>query len=128
MSMVTIAVAVTLLAQPVDLKRTTATWVDAHRPAILGELLELLGIPNIAADKPNIRRNAEHLRDLLARHGFAPEILDTTGNPLVFGTLASPGATRTVLFYCHYYGQPVDPSKWGHPDPFTPVVRGDGAA
>ena len=112
--------------QAADLKTSVSAWVDAHQKAIVGELLEALAIPNVAADKPNIRRNAEHLRAMLARHGFTPEILETTGNPLVYGALNVPGATRTVLFYCHYDGQPVDPPKWNQPDPFTPVVRGEG--
>ena len=98
----------------------------SHQKAIVAELLEALAIPNVAADKPNIRRNAEHLRAMLGRHGFAPEILETTGNPLVYGALNVPGATRTVLFYCHYDGQPVDRAKWNQADPFEPVVRGEG--
>jgi acetylornithine deacetylase/succinyl-diaminopimelate desuccinylase-like protein len=116
------------LAQPADnLAARVGEDVAAHRQEMVGELLELLAIPNVAADKPNIRRNAEHLRGMLAKRGFTPEILETAGNPLVFGTLTVPGATRTVLFYCHYDGQPVDTSKWNQPDPFTPVVRGEGA-
>jgi acetylornithine deacetylase/succinyl-diaminopimelate desuccinylase-like protein len=115
-----------LVPQSDNLKTTVSTWVGAHEKAIVGELLEALAIPNVAADQPNIRRNAEHLRAMLARHGFTPEILETTGNPLVYGALNVPGATRTILFYCHYDGQPVDPSKWNQPDPFTPVVRGEG--
>jgi acetylornithine deacetylase/succinyl-diaminopimelate desuccinylase-like protein len=115
-----------LAPQSDNLKTTVSTWVGAHQKEIVGELLEALAIPNVAADKPNIRRNAEHLRAMLARHGFTPEILETAGNPLVYGALNVPGATRTVLFYCHYDGQPVDPAKWNQPDPFTPVVRGEG--
>src|SRR5258708_29755756 len=113
--------------QAADLKTSVSTWVAAHQRQIVAELLETLGIPNGAAEKPNIRRNAEPLRVLLGRHGFASEILETTGNPLVYGALNVPGAARTVLFYCHYDGQPVDPAKWNQPDPFTPVVRGEGA-
>ena len=116
-----------VLTQGADLKTGVSAWVGAHQKEIVGELLEALAIPNVAADKPNIRRNADHLKAMLARHGFAAEILETTGNPLVYGALTVPGAARTVLFYCHYDGQPVDPAKWNQPDPFTPVVRGDGA-
>jgi len=54
-------------------------------------------------------------------------VLETSGNPLVYGALAVAGATRTVLFYSHYDGQPVDRAKWNQPDPFVPVVRGEGA-
>ena len=119
-------VSAAVLAQSDSLKTSVSTWVGAHEKAIVGELLEALAIPNVAADTPNIRRNAEHLRAMLARHGFTPEILETAGNPLVYGALRVPGATRTILFYCHYDGQPVDPAKWNQPDPFTPVVRGEG--
>jgi acetylornithine deacetylase/succinyl-diaminopimelate desuccinylase-like protein len=118
----------TVLAQQSgDLRTSVRSFVDTHQKEIVAELLELLAIPNVAADKPNIRRNAEHLRTMLGRHGFTAEILETAGNPLVYGALNAPGAARTVLFYCHYDGQPVDPGKWNQPDPFKPVVRGEGA-
>ena len=98
-------------------------WVDGHRDEVKRELVELLSIPNVAADRANIRRNAEHLRTMLAKRGFASELLETSGNPLVYGDLRVPGATRTLLLYCHYDGQPVDPKGWKQPDPFTPVER-----
>ena len=125
-SVIVMVLGVVLAAQPADVRARVSAYVDANQKQIVGELLELLAIPNIAADAPNIRRNAEHLRGLLGRHGLAAEILETTGNPLVYGALDVPGATRTILFYCHYDGQPVDPAKWNQPDPFTPVVRGEG--
>jgi len=115
-----------LVTQQADLPAMISAWVGAHRQAVIDELLGLLAIPNVAADKPNIRRNAEHLREMLATRGIAAETLETTGNPLVYGTLNVSGARRTILFYCHYDGQPVDPAKWRQPDPFTPVIRGDG--
>ena len=53
----------------------------------LYELVDLLSIPNVAADRANIRRNAEHLRGMLATRGFKAELLETSGNPLVYGEL-----------------------------------------
>ena len=106
-----------------SLKTTISAWVDSHQREIVGELLETLAIPNVASDRAGIRRNAEHLRAMLARHGFTPEILETGGNPLVYGAMDVQGATRTILFYCHYDGQPVNPKAWKQPDPFTPVLR-----
>src|SRR5687767_430161 len=99
-------------AQPADLRARVSAYVESNRKQIVGDLLELLAIPNVAADRTNIRRNAEHLKGLLTRHGLTAEILETEGNPLVYGALNVAGATRTVLFYCHYDGQPVDPAKW----------------
>jgi acetylornithine deacetylase/succinyl-diaminopimelate desuccinylase-like protein len=122
----TVLFALSVLAQPGDFGARVRAYVDAHQETIVGELLELLAIPNVASDRANIRRNAEHLKNLLTRHGLSGEILETGGNPLVYGALNVSGARRTLLFYCHYDGQPVDAKKWHQPDPFQPVVRGEG--
>ena len=117
----------TLLSQGIQsgdvLRGAVGQWIDAHQQSVVGELIDLLSIPNVAADRANIRRNAEHLRGMLAARGFAAEILETSGNPLVYGDLRVPGATSTLLFYTHYDGQPVDPKAWRQADPFTPVLR-----
>jgi acetylornithine deacetylase/succinyl-diaminopimelate desuccinylase-like protein len=106
-----------------DLGARVRQFVSSNHQQIVGELLELLAIPNVAADRPNIRRNAEHLQRMLAKRGFAAELLETSGNPLVYGDLRVPGATRTLLLYAHFDGQPVEPRAWKQPDPFKPVLR-----
>jgi acetylornithine deacetylase/succinyl-diaminopimelate desuccinylase-like protein len=105
------------------MRSAVGKWVAANQQPIVAELIELLAIPNVASDRPNIRRNAEHLRSMLARRGFAAELLETEGNPLVYGELKVPGATRTLLLYSHYDGQPVAAAAWKQKDPFTPVLR-----
>jgi len=110
-----------------DLRQQVGGYVAGHRSAIVQELMELLAIPNVAADKPNIRRNADHLQRLLTRHGLQAEILDTTGNPLVFARTPPRAALPTLLFYCHYDGQPVDVKQWQQSDPWEPVTRGEGS-
>jgi acetylornithine deacetylase/succinyl-diaminopimelate desuccinylase-like protein len=99
------------------------SWVAAHQGAVVRDLLDLLAIPNVASDTENIRRNAGHLSAMFQARGFTTELLETAGNPLVFGELKVAGAQRTLLFYSHYDGQPVDPSGWKQADPFVPVVR-----
>jgi acetylornithine deacetylase/succinyl-diaminopimelate desuccinylase-like protein len=116
--LVAIAIVATLPAQS-----SVRSWVTANQPALVRELIALLEIPNVAADRPNIRRNAEHLERMLGQRGFASELLETAGNPLVYGELRVPGAKRTLLVYAHYDGQPVDPKAWRQPDPFKPVLR-----
>jgi acetylornithine deacetylase/succinyl-diaminopimelate desuccinylase-like protein len=98
-------------------------WVQGEQKRLVQELRELLSIPNVAADRPNVRRNANHLQAMLTARGFTASLLETAGNPLVFGELKVPNAARTVLFYCHYDGQPVDAKAWKQPDPFKPVLR-----
>ena len=100
-------------------------WVTANKQPMVSELVDLLSIPNVAADRDNIRRNAEHLRRMLEKRGFGAELLETDGNPLVYGEMKAPGAKRTLLLYFHYDGQPVNPKGWQQPDPFKPVTRND---
>lgn len=102
--------------------------IDAYRrarePAILSEFSTLLAIPNLASDSLMIRRNAAALAALMERRGISVRLLEspTGGPPAVYGELPSPGATRTVVLYAHYDGQPVDPDRWTSP-PWTPVLR-----
>jgi len=110
-------------AGPDGLRSQVQKYVEAHQSEIVSELSALLSIPNVASDRANIRRNADHLKSLLAKRGFVAELLETTGNPLVYGELRVPGATRTLLLYAHYDGQAVNPAAWRQPDPFTPVLR-----
>ena len=123
-SNVWIAFSVALALQsPPDWVGKVRAWVENNRQPVKRELVELLSIPNVATDRANIRRNAEHLRAMFQKRGFASELLETTGNPLVYAELRVPGATRTLLLYCHYDGQPVNAKAWHQPDPFTPVER-----
>jgi acetylornithine deacetylase/succinyl-diaminopimelate desuccinylase-like protein len=110
-------------APPSTLRAAIDGWVERNQKALVTSLAELLAIPNVAADRENIRRNAAWLRDYLAARGFAAELFETKGNPLVFGELRVPGASRTLLFYAHYDGQPVNPKDWKQPSPFTPILR-----
>ena len=97
--------------------------VRDNQPAILREFMDLVSIPNVRSDLPNIRRNAELLRRMLEKRGMKPEIWDTPSTPVVFGERLSPGATKTLLFYIHFDGQAVDATRWKQANPFTPVLR-----
>ncbi len=111
-------------APPTDLRTRMDGWVEKNQQAVVRELVEVLSIPNVAADTANIRKNAEWLRGALAKRGFTAQVLETVGNPLVFGEMTVPGAARTMLFYAHYDGQPVDAKRWKQPTPWTPILRG----
>ncbi len=106
-----------------DAIRAVRDYRIAHEREIVEELVDLLSLPNVAADVTAIRRNAELLVAMLERRGIAARTLETNGPPYVFAELGVPGATRTILLYCHYDGQPVDPSRWVGHDPWTPVLR-----
>lgn len=94
---------------------------EAHEPAILREFAELLRLSN-RAFTPENRATAAALRDLLAEAGAEARLVEIDGgSPAVLGLLRVPGATRTLGFYAHYDGQPVDPRNWTHP-PFEPTL------
>ncbi len=98
-------------------------YLGKNRAAILEEFSGLLAIPNIASDAPNIRRNAEAIVALLERRGVDAELLEGDGAPpLVYGEIKVPGARKTVIFYAHYDGQPVDPTRWTT-DPWKSVEK-----
>ena len=108
---------------PADVRARVEAHTAANQQAIVKELLDLLSIPNVAADRANIIRNVAFLEKAFARRGFTTRRLETPGNPLFFAERATPGATKTTLIYAHVDGQPVDAKAWNQPDPFTPVIR-----
>ncbi len=111
------------LAEPAAVAKDTRVWRAAHEREILTEFVELLSIPNLATDAPNIKRNAEKLRAMCEKRGLTVKLLTIEGAPpVVVADLAAPASKRTIAFYAHYDGQPVDPSQWTN-DPWKPVLR-----
>jgi acetylornithine deacetylase/succinyl-diaminopimelate desuccinylase-like protein len=103
--------------------RAALEWRQQHERAIVDEFIDLLRVPNIASDRDNIRRNAELIAQMMQKRGIESRLLTVEGaNPVVFGRIDTPGATRTLVFYAHYDGQPLDPADWLTP-PFTPTLR-----
>ncbi len=97
-------------------------WRETHERAIIDEYFQLLSIPNIATDQVNIRRNADLIVAMLKKRGVDAKLVEAPDvNPVVFGEIRTPGATRTIVFYAHYDGQPLDPKEWASP-PFSPVL------
>lgn len=98
----------------------------ANEQRILREFVSLLSIPNVADDTEGIRRNAARIVEMLEARGLKPRLLEaSTPNvpPAVFGEWRAPNATRTVILYAHYDGQPTDPKKWTGTQPWEPALR-----
>jgi acetylornithine deacetylase/succinyl-diaminopimelate desuccinylase-like protein len=118
------AAAVTLLAgqaAPDPIARVRA-WRAQHEPQILRELFDLVAIPNVASDKEGIARNAQALTRMFEKRRFLPESIATAGSPVVVAERRVPNAARTLTFYFHYDGQPVDAGEWTHAPPFSPII------
>ncbi len=98
---------------------------QANEHRILQEYLRFLAIPNVASDIENIKRNAAFISEMLRQSGLEPKLLGTADKdvpPAVYAEWKQPGATRTILFYAHYDGQPTDPKQW-QGNPWQPVLR-----
>ncbi len=117
------ALAPVLAAAQPSPSQAARAWHERNQSAIIAELRDLVAIPNVASDSANIRRNAVHLVAMLERRGVRARLLEVAGSPpAVFGELRVPGATRTMVLYAHYDGQPVDPARWTTA-PWQPVLR-----
>ena len=112
-----------VVAQTNAAAQAARSWRQQHERAIIDEFVTLLSIPNIARDRENIQRNAEAIAAMMAKRGVTPTLVSVPGgNPIVFGEIRTPGATRTIAFYAHYDGQPLDAKEWTSP-PFEPTLR-----
>lgn len=119
-----LALVLLLAAAPAAAQRPTVPeYVQRNQGAIVAELVDLLKIPNVAADSANILRNAKALEEMMERRGIRTRRIETGGPPMVFGELPAPGATTTLLLYAHYDGQPVNPEHWAGHGPWEPILR-----
>lgn len=117
------AMACLAFARADTLKSQVDGWRAAHEAEILTQFDTLLRFHSVAAEPQGIAAAADWLQNALKARGFHAELLTVpNAPPVVFGSLTTPGATRTVVFYAHYDGQPVTPSQWATP-PFEPVMR-----
>jgi acetylornithine deacetylase/succinyl-diaminopimelate desuccinylase-like protein len=122
-TVITALAAASAAAQSNPAAQAARQWRQQHERAIVDEFVALLAIPNVSSDRSGIQRNAEAIAKLLEKRGIAARLVALPGaNPVVFGEIRTPGATRTIGFYAHYDGQPLDPKEWASP-PFTPTLR-----
>jgi acetylornithine deacetylase/succinyl-diaminopimelate desuccinylase-like protein len=105
------------------------TYYQEHQSDFVEGLKTFLRIPSISTlseHKPDIRRAADFaLNELRAAGMTKAELIEGSGNPLVYAEwLGAPGKP-TILFYGHYDVQPPDPlDEWKSP-PFEPAIRGN---
>jgi acetylornithine deacetylase/succinyl-diaminopimelate desuccinylase-like protein len=102
-------------------------FIQVNRDRYLQELTTLLAIPSISAlpeHAGDVRRCAEWCGDEMRRVGLQNvRLIETPGNPVVYGDwLGAPGAP-TILFYGHYDVQPVDPLNLWESPPFEATIR-----
>lgn len=111
-------------ADAAELRDQVRAYRVAHEKEIVRELSDLLALPNVATKLADVERNAGHLTGMLEKRGFKVQKLSAGEGtpPALYGELPVPGAKRTLMFYAHFDGQPVDQKGWVS-DPWKPVLR-----
>jgi acetylornithine deacetylase/succinyl-diaminopimelate desuccinylase-like protein len=95
----------------------------SRRRTIVEEFCEFLRLNSVSQEPEKVRVTGEWLASRLRTRGLHGRLLETGGNPAVFGERRVPGATRTVLIYCHYDTKPIPRKGWLQPNPIEPVLR-----
>src|SRR5215475_729730 len=102
-------------------------FINVNRDRYVDELKQYLAIPSISAlpeHAPDIRRAAQWTADSLTSAGIQNvRLIDTPGNPVVYGDWLNAPGKPTILFYGHYDVQPVDPVDLWTTPPFEATVR-----
>ena len=102
-------------------------FINTNRDRYVEELKSYLAIPSISAlpqHQAYVRRCAEWTADEMRRIGMQNvRLIETPGNPVVYGDWLGAEGAPTILFYGHYDVQPVDPLNLWESPPFEADVR-----
>ncbi|MBM3223608.1 MAG: M20 family dipeptidase [Candidatus Tectomicrobia bacterium] len=98
-------------------------YIQAQARTFIAELLPVLEQPSISHNTYDVRRCAEMLVGMLRQEGAQASLMETGGNPVVYGEIAGVRNDVTVVLYNHYDVKPVEPLAAWHSEPFRPVFR-----
>ena len=88
---------------------------------------EFVGIPNLPADPEAMLKNIHWASDQYQKAGLKTSLLETSTLPILLAEKVYDPSYKTVLFYFHIDGQPVNPEAWQQDDPFKPVLKAENA-
>ena len=84
---------------------------------------DFVSIPNLPVDIQKMYQNISWVRKKYKKLGFKFETLESSTLPVLFAEKVVDSTYKTVLFYFHIDGQPVNPKAWDQPNPFIPVLK-----
>jgi len=113
-----------LFAQSALVRQVRNYRID-HEHQLLDEFMGLVSIPNIVGDAEGIRQTGKYIMEMMEARGIKASKLEgiTPGiPPVIYGEVLVPGAKKTITFYAHYDGQPVNARQWAEGiEPFKSV-------
>jgi acetylornithine deacetylase/succinyl-diaminopimelate desuccinylase-like protein len=102
-------------------------FININRERYLDELKAFLAIPSISAlpqHASDVKHCADWCADEMRRIGMQNvKLVETPGNPVVYGDWLGAAGAPTILFYGHYDVQPVDPLELWDSPPFEATIR-----
>lgn len=102
-------------------------YIESNKNRFLEELFGLIRIPSISSlseNKEDMIRAAEYWKNSILKAGATKaEVMQSEGNPVVYGEKFINPALPTVLVYGHYDVMPVDPIDLWTTPPFEPEIR-----
>jgi len=84
---------------------------------------EFVSIPNLPENKELMLKNINWVANQYDRLDFNTTLLETSTLPLLLAEKIYDSKYKTVLFYFHIDGQPINPNSWDQDDPFIPVLK-----
>ena len=97
--------------------------IDDKLVSVLFSHKELVSIPNLPRDIESMYRNISWVRKRYKKLGFEFQTLESSTLPVLFAEKKVDENLKTVLFYFHLDGQPVNPEAWDQEDPFKPELK-----
>ncbi|MCD8511419.1 MAG: M20/M25/M40 family metallo-hydrolase [Bacillus sp. (in: Bacteria)] len=99
------------------------SYIDDKRDQYLDQLFTLLRQPSISSQNIGVKECADLLKRMMEKAGLTTEIMETPGQPIVYGERIVHKDAFTVLIYGHYDVQPPDPLEDWLSEPFDPTIR-----
>ena len=103
-----------------DVKKVWA-YIDEHKDEYIELLKKFCAQPSVSAQNWGMREMAELVRDTVTELGGNGTLIETEGNPFVYGMIDN-GAKRTLTLYNHYDVVPPEPYELWNTPPFEPTI------
>lgn len=104
-------------------------YIKSQHERYISELQEYLSIPCISSDpdhKDDMTSASEFTAELIRKAGCEDAtVRQTSGHPVVTGSIITDENLPTVLVYGHYDVQPVDPLELWEKPPFEAHIKND---
>lgn len=99
------------------------TQIDTNFKEVLLKHKAFVSIPNLPENIDNMMKNVDWVSKEFTALQFKVSVLEATELPVLFAEKSYNKDFKTILFYFHLDGQPVNPKMWDQEDPFVPVLK-----